>query len=255
MSLGSTEQTAYDLRFRLLDVPVRVHPLFWLVMVFISGQSDNLLTAAIFVACAFVSVLVHEMGHGLASRAFGDEPDGIVLHAMGGYCLVPIERRSLRQRFVVLLMGPMAGFLLLALVLLAARAAYGVDPAGALALIGVGPGDPMHAIGRLPRSIGPRYAFVFLLEINFWWGVLNLVPIWPLDGGRIAEVLFGKIDPRTASYRAHVVSLLTAGAIALLWASWRQYWMAIWFGYFALINYQVLHDRHEAARRGSGGWR
>lgn len=84
--LGSPEITAYDLRFRLLNIPVRVHPLFWLIMLFISGLADiDLKLALVFVACAFFSILVHEFGHGLSARhgrrAHGDCPllDGRLL--------------------------------------------------------------------------------------------------------------------------------------------------------------------------------
>lgn len=254
MLLGSPDNTPYDLRFRLLAIPVRVHPLFWLVMVVISGASDDLLAAAVFVACAFVSVLVHELGHGLSSRAFGGEPDGIVLYAMGGFCVVPVERLRRFQKFVMYMMGPFAGFALLGLVLLLAKVVYGVSPVDAIALIGFGPGSPLEGIRRLPPSPALRMAFFFLIEINVLWGLLNLLPLWPLDGGRMTEVLLEQIDRRSASRRAHVLSLLTAGVIAVVFAMQHQYMMAVWFGYFGFINYQLLHARYEAAKRGDGGW-
>ena len=82
MLLGSSPETQYDLRFRLFGIPIRVHPLFWLVMVLLSGQPDSLLGAGIFVLCALFSVLAHELGHGLTARLLGYPPRGIVLYAM-----------------------------------------------------------------------------------------------------------------------------------------------------------------------------
>jgi Zn-dependent protease len=244
---GSPDQTAYDLRFRLLGIPIRVHPLFWLVMVLIGGHED-LKGAAIFVACAFVSVLVHEMGHGISSRAVGNEPVGIVLYAMGGFCQFMPRSQTAGQRLLVLIMGPGAGFLLMALVLAAGNAAYGILPADAMALVGVGGGNGIGALMRLPHSTIIPSVFFYLLEINFWWGVLNLLPIWPLDGGQIAGVLFGQVNPRHAIRWQHVVSLLTAGLIAVFWASREQYMMALWFGYFALVNYQALQTLQSSHR-------
>jgi Zn-dependent protease len=251
---GSPDHTPYDLRFRLLGIPVRVHPLFWLVMVLIGGQG-SLKGAAIFAACAFVSVLVHEFGHGLSSRAVGNEPVGIVLYAMGGFCQFMPRSQTAGQRLFVLLMGPGAGFLLMALVLAVGNLMYGVLPADAMALVGVGGGSGQGVGMRLPHSPEIRFAFICLLEINFWWGVLNLLPIWPLDGGQIAGVVLGQVNPRHGTRWTHVVSLLTAGLIALFWVSREQYMVAIWFGYFGFINYQVLQSLHHASRfSGDSEW-
>jgi membrane-associated protease RseP (regulator of RpoE activity) len=267
MLLGSPENTPYDLRFRLLGIPVRVHPLFWLVMVLLCGQTNNLLAVAVFVGCAFVSVLVHEMGHGLSSRAVGSEPMGIVLYAMGGFCQLDPRRQTPGQRLFVLLMGPGAGFILMGMVILAVKISYGIHPADAFALVtprgddplsfvirrvvavlGLGGGDEDAALALLPRVPVVRYGFLFLLEINFLWGILNLLPIWPLDGGQATGVVLGVANPRQGSRWAHVVSLLTAGGIAVWWVMRKELMLAVWFGYFALINYQILQTLHTAYR-------
>jgi stage IV sporulation protein FB len=275
MFLVSPEQTPYDLRFRLLGIPVRVHPLFWLVMLLISGCSDNLKLGLVFVACGFVSVLVHEFGHGLAHRATGGRSPGIVLYAMGGFCMMDSRPQRPGERLFVLLMGPGAGLLLLAVVLAAARIMYGIHPADALALfsdgsgpiavgirhvlelIGLGGGDFAIAYFKLPPSLPIRAGFEFLLYINLLWGILNLLPIWPLDGGQSTEVILEQVDPRHARRWTHVVSLLTAGGIALYWATRNQYMLALWFGYFAFMNYQSLQALHYSSfsSRADDSWR
>lgn len=255
--LGSPNETAYDLRFRMLQIPVRVHPLFWVIMLILSGQIDqkNAAGAVIFVACAFVSVLVHELGHGLSSRASGSEPLGIVLYAMGGYCQVQIDRLRAWQKVLVLLAGPGAGFLLLALTLAFFHARYGVEPVGILtASLGIGrPGvGTVLALGRLDPRVFET--FIYLVEINLWWGLLNLLPIWPLDGGRVAEVLLGQVNGRHGTRWAHVVSLLAAAGIALYWFSLGQTWMGIWFAYFGLVNYQMLQAHYNAFHANQDRW-
>lgn len=58
-------ETPYDLRFQLLGMPVRVHPLFWLVAAMLGWRNENIPLVLIWVGCVFVSILVHEYGHGL----------------------------------------------------------------------------------------------------------------------------------------------------------------------------------------------
>lgn len=248
--LGSAEATPYDLRFQLLSIPVRVHPLFWLVMLFLSGQLSrrdfDLSEATAFVVCGFISILVHEFGHGLAGRMLGDEPSEVVLYAMGGYCAFHQYRLRRWPKILVLICGPGAGFLLMALVLAGAAITYGIAPMDAMALIGVGNHDPVAAIIKLPPSALAQHAFLYVLEINFWWGVFNLLPIWPLDGGRITGELLETFNRRDGARWGHVISLLTAGCIAIWLLSVHEFMMALWLGYFGYINYQMLQAMHDS---------
>ena len=63
--------TRFDLCFTLFRVPVRVHPLFWLIAALFGGITGDLRTLIIWVASVFLSVLVHKMGHAPAMRRFG----------------------------------------------------------------------------------------------------------------------------------------------------------------------------------------
>src|SRR5438067_1873655 len=82
---GTVAPTPYDLRFSIFGIPVRVHPLFWVVtLLFASqGQHDPKLML-IGVVCFFASILVHELGHALTAQYFGWPPH-IVLYSCGGY--------------------------------------------------------------------------------------------------------------------------------------------------------------------------
>lgn len=75
--------TRYDLRFTLVGVPTRVHPLFRILAVFFGGFAPDPVRLLIWVAGVFVSILIHELGHALAMRRCG-QPSQIVLHLMGG---------------------------------------------------------------------------------------------------------------------------------------------------------------------------
>ena len=220
--LGSPDETAYDLRFRcpghsgpgpsavLAGDGIHQRP---------DGKTCS--AVAIFIACAFISILVHELGHGLTSRAMGERANRDRALRDGGLLLVRASAaESPWQRLFVLLLGPGAGFVLLGLVLAVANIGYGVSPIDAMAMVDVGNGDAMRAADQstLPAH-DPGMADLLLMQINFWWGVLNLLPIWPLDGGQITGVILA-CSTRAGDARAtHIISLLTAGIMAVWCAS------------------------------------
>ena len=75
--------TQGDLHFKLLGMPIRIHPLFWLIAVILGANSGGATEVLIWVAAVLVSILIHELGHALVIRAFGFHP-WIVLYGIGG---------------------------------------------------------------------------------------------------------------------------------------------------------------------------
>jgi Zn-dependent protease len=227
--LGIPAETPYDLRFRLLGIPVRVHPFFWLIMAAI-GFTDDARATLIFVLCGFISILFHEFGHGMMSRVFGQRPS-IVLYGMGGLCYYGNpERESPGRRFLVLICGPLAGFML-------AGVAYAAIELGGSRL-----------------SPTASYGLSVLVIINLYWSALNLLPIWPLDGGQMSEVVLTRIHAGNGKRWAHIISLVLAGVLAILvYQYYHSIFMAFWFGYFAFTNYQVLQMLNYHARYGGYG--
>ncbi|HYH69138.1 MAG TPA: site-2 protease family protein, partial [Urbifossiella sp.] len=138
MLFAEPERTAYDLNFRLFRFPVRVHPWFWLVtLIFGSNRfhPDHPGFILAWIAVVFVSILVHELGHALAFRAFG-VGSHVVLHSFGGLAVPWDNLRGRGQRIVVALAGPAAGFLLAAAVWASNASAGWVRPeAGLLAIV------------------------------------------------------------------------------------------------------------------------
>ena len=68
--LGMPATTQFDLNFRLLGIPVRINPFFWVLAALLGWESHDRFGVLVWIACVFVSILVHEFGHGLTSRAF-----------------------------------------------------------------------------------------------------------------------------------------------------------------------------------------
>ena len=75
-----------------------------------------------------------------------------------------------------------------------------------------------------------------MIWINLLWGLVNLLPIYPLDGGQATQVVLSQVDRRHGVRRAHIVSLVTAGVLAVLAASASRhdYFLAIFFGILAV---------------------
>jgi stage IV sporulation protein FB len=256
--VGAAE-TPYDLRFRLLEIPVRVHPLFWIVMAVLGWEEHNLPMVVVWVACGFVSILVHEYGHGLMSKIFGSSPS-IVLWGMGGLCYSQGERQSLGQRLAVVLSGPAAGLGLYMLVMVATSASFGVTASEHVSLseavLRITPNrEILHsAVQRFPGG-DEGFTFQtywFLIQINLLWSLFNLLPIWPLDGGQAAQILLSFYDRARGPRWGHIISLLFAGGLAIMALSQGSdnLFRALFLGYFAMINFQMLQSLHQAHSMG-----
>ncbi len=229
--LAMPAPTPYDLRFRLFAIPVRVHPLFWLVSALMGYDPHDPGGTALWVACVFVSILIHEFGHGLMSRAFGQRPE-IALYGMGGLCSSDRERTPL-QSLAVLICGPGAGFVFYGLLLLVAPSILRLWPPNGSALS-----------GRIEETLSN------LEFINLSWGLLNLLPIYPMDGGQIAGVLLTQANRRGGMRWTHILSMVVGGAAALIMYKLGRQYAAFLFAYFVFLNVQALQALNQQSRYG-----
>jgi stage IV sporulation protein FB len=244
--LGIPERTRYDLTFPLLGFPIRIHPLFWLVTVVLGWDAGGAFDLdpnqgrVLWVLCVLVSILVHELGHGVAARGFGARP-AILLHGMGGLCVYDPSEQTAAQRFIVLICGPGAGFVLAAAVLVIARSAYGMTPTDFLTLLGWWRGGRTPGLERFLDANAQRAFLVWsLFFINLLWGLLNLLPIYPLDGGQMTGVVLSAVKPGEGARWTHMISIGVAGLVALYAAMNRNWFNALFFAYFAGFNMQAL---------------
>ncbi len=223
--LAMPNRTPYDLNFRVLGIPVQVHPMFWLVTAILGYEGRPPASLLVWVACVFVSILVHELGHGLMGRAFGGSP-WIALYGMGGLCSSE-GQGTLGRRLAVILAGPGAGFLLFGLVYLA----------GSPLLARVVPAGPIEGHGPGLLLIE---AYGDLLLINLVWNILNLLPIWPMDGGQALGAILQRLMPWRGQYWTHVVGLVLATLIVLLLLRIDMGYNTFLFAYFAFANFQGM---------------
>lgn len=239
-----------DLHFRFWGIPVRIHPFFWLVTLFMGMQGDAVPAAVLsWIIAVVISILVHELGHAITQRYYGGRPR-IVLYGLGGLAICEDCDRSTFSQILISLAGPCAGFLFaLTLVLLIRSMGHGVgllvgewtkissgaiaDPAE-LRLLGV------TLLWERFTSPPVNEMLLNLLWINLLWGAVNLLPIYPLDGGRISREVCQSGSPRQGIILSLRISMAAAIMMILVGFSWQSWFTAIFFGYLAYSNYQTL---------------
>ncbi|MEN6449151.1 MAG: site-2 protease family protein [Thermoguttaceae bacterium] len=224
----------------LLGVPVRIHPFFWLVTLFLGWQVGGAASLLIWMLAVLICILVHEFGHALAMEAYGFRP-WIVLYGLGGLtCRDPRDgfRRGRSEslgEILIDLAGPAAGFLLAAMVALAIMAAgHGND---------LGFRDPLRLVPYVDRLPNLRLAEFCngVFQVCVLWGLVNLLPVYPLDGGQVAREVLLWISPRDGIRQSLWLSVFTASAFAAFaLVRWQDWYVAIFFGYLAYSSYQTL---------------
>jgi len=240
--------TRYDLQFSIAGIPVRVHPLFWLVALLL-GSTGDLLMLPIWVIVLFISILIHELGHAFAFRRYGQRSQ-IVLHFAGGLTIPePVAwgsgwanvALSRGQEIFIALAGPFAGFLFAVLIILIVTVS-----GGSVATIWLFGFIPLPLSAVIPfggRVVGGL--ITLLLWVNVFWGLINLMPVQPLDGGNVARNVFIIYDPFDGMRKALWLSVITAGLLALVGLIvLRSIYMAFLFGFLAYQSYQSIQGRY-----------
>jgi stage IV sporulation protein FB len=240
--LGGEQPTPFDVRFRLGPIPVRISPWFWLINGLLGS---TLLTDArfgpkfllIWVAVVSFSILIHELGHALAYRMFGSTT-ALLLYGFGGLAFGS-DLGSPVKRMVVALSGPFAQFLIAGVV------------------FGSG-----YLMEWQAANLYALMTYRFLLWVNIFWALFNLLPILPLDGGNVCRELLTLFRARNPEAGAAAISVAVAGGLAItaiaMYLNIRlpflekltEYFqpgpfMTFWLVLFAIENYQ----RYQLATR------
>jgi stage IV sporulation protein FB len=258
--LAEPQRTQYDLHFQLLGIPVRVSPFFWVAALVLGWNLTGAdgLRVLLWIAAVFLSILVHEFGHALAFRRFGIS-SYVVLYHFGGLAVPQSSHSSFgfgrslnsKQQIFVSAAGPAAQLALAAVVVILVRVAGHAVP---------------FPISMLPTAIQPIaqnllvgnstqipnapmfYLVLSILLPSVFWALLNLLPVYPLDGGQIARELFLLFNVRDGIRNSLILSIVTGAAVAVYSFSQQDVFLAIMFGLLAFSSYQVLQ-----AYSGRGG--
>jgi stage IV sporulation protein FB len=213
--------------FVILGIPVYVE--LWhvltLLMVFQGSFQTDLgwMFGVGMLLAGSLSVFLHEMGHALTSRSFGLRPT-IVLAGFGGFTQNTDPPRRPRDEFLLIAAGPSVNFAIAAVL-------------WALSTIFLDDGNVFLA--RLALQV--RY-------VNIFWGIYNLLPIMPMDGGQLMRVVLRKVMKKglSADRWTYRIGLGLAGAFTLYAISPpTNIWMALILGMAAFQNYRMLQGVNE----------
>ena len=207
-------RVASGLNFPIFRLSVTIEASFFVIVALLGFGLGTLAFIVSWVVVVLVSVLLHELGHAVAFRIFGQRPR-IVLQGFGGLTSGsgPLtEARSI----VVSLAGPLTGLLVLGV------------PALVLA----------DDVGNSMRDIVLRE----LVFVNIAWSVVNLLPVLPLDGGQVTASVLRRLRGESGQLLAYKVSIAVAGAAAI-YAYQQQYVFGALFAlFFIALNYGSLRE-------------
>lgn len=216
---------------RLFGIPLRVHVSWLIVFGLISwslaagyfpAQMPDLpvwsywLKAVVAAAMFFFSIILHELGHSLVARHHGIGIASITLFVFGGVSQMKEEPREARQELQIAIVGPIISLVLAALfAVLSALASQGEDA------------TPLGVI------------LTYLAAVNLLVAVFNMVPAFPLDGGRVLRAILwirsGDLMRATSraarTGRLLALAVIAYGVIRLLGGDFFGLWLMLigWF--------------------------
>jgi Zn-dependent protease len=227
---------------RVAGIPVRVDASWFLVFALISwslaagyfphvlpGLSPGgaWLQGIAASALLFVSVLVHELAHALVARHHGVRVNGIRLHVFGGVSELQTEPPSPRAEFRIAAVGPLASF---------ATAAV------------------FYGLGRTVADVPWAIALTgYLAAVNLVLGLFNLVPGFPLDGGRLLRAMLwwwsgGQAWATRWASRVGAAFALALVGLGIVRAIGGEAVGGVWFVLLGLFLYQAARASAELAR-------
>jgi membrane-associated protease RseP (regulator of RpoE activity) len=208
------------IRFTFFGMPVEIQPWFWVIMALlgtnfgssVSGGNEALMIA-LFVIAGALSIFVHELGHALTGKMFKARPF-IVLHGFGGYAAFPGSHFTRMQSFLVTAAGPAVQIVL-----------------GVLAFAA------LFVLKDLSESF--QYFIGFLFSVSIFWALLNLIPVYPLDGGQMMAAMLGP-QRRKLCLQISIGVAITTSILMFKFSPFL--FMPIFMLYFAYQNYQELKE-------------
>ena len=220
--------------FSLANVPVFVGPFYLLLLVMLASSSQSIAAGLMWALIVTVSLLVHEFGHALAAKRLGLNPR-IMIHGLGG-TTYHSHAPNAKQEAWITFAGPLAGFLL-------GAAVYAYDLSGVT----------LSSKPEIEQRVVAQ-----LLYVNIFWTCINLLPIYPMDGGQLFRIgLQRLLRPLTAERITFGVGLALSAVWMFFAFRWRGFGLLFFLGaWTAISNVQgfrqggpPVHRVNHAAKR------
>ncbi len=253
--LGEPPRTQFDFGFSVFGFRVRVCAFFWLAAILL-GQGAASLGAKfllLWIAAMFLSILIHELGHAFAFRHFGISSH-IVLYHFGGLAIpdsmgspwnVNTRARDPRSDLLISAAGPAAQILgAMALIVIFNAGGFSVPVFGFVQNI-------LPAQNGRPLPSEELHLFLaFFINVSIFWALLNLLPVYPLDGGQIARNVLKMFVGSVQAIPYSLMLSVGAAAFVALWSFTQgDSFIGIMFALLGYSSYQQLN-----MYRGPGSW-
>jgi Zn-dependent protease/CBS domain-containing protein len=199
---------------KLFGIPIRVHLTFLLLLFFIGisgskqGGSEGAILGMIVIIFIFICVILHEVGHSLVAIHYGIKVNDIILLPIGGVSRMEEIPEDPKQEITISVVGPLVSFGLAILFFVLSEVTH-------------------QGIGFKQINIYSRNVVASLFWINLVLGVFNLIPAFPMDGGR---VLRGILAIRMESLKATKIAVGIGQGFAILlffFGIFFNWWMAL----------------------------
>ena len=168
---------------RLFGSEVRVHVTFFLLLAWIAiahyqqGGTQAAIQGVAFILALFACVIAHEFGHALAARRYGIRTPDITLLPIGGVARLERMPENPRQEIIVALAGPAVNVVIAAVLILILRSSFNLQ--------------------ALEQLDNPSLSFLMrLASVNIFLVIFNLIPAFPMDGGRVFRAVLAIWYPR-----------------------------------------------------------
>ena len=228
--------------FKVFGIQLAVHASFFLLLAYFGyeGWRDagmvGLIWSVALILLFFICVVLHELGHSLTARRFGVRVPRILLLPIGGMAEFDRIPRRPSEELLITAAGPLVNFVLAALLL---------------------PLTWSDLTSAETVSLYSLRGLVAQLSIaNLYMGVFNLIPVFPMDGGRILRALLAKRLPYLRATRVAVnVARVLAPLLAIAALYFNNVFLCVLFVfiYFAgNAEYQLLLRREREAEYWAG---
>jgi len=197
--------------FKAFGIPVRAHWSFWLVVFVLATEfqnylQDGLAVSLLLTVCFYGCLLLHELGHSLTARRYGINTREIKMTMLGGMAMFERSPRVPRQELLITAAGPLVNFVIAGLLFAGQCLAFGL-PFGLSADL---------PFGLSFESWTSKFCWL-LMFLNLLLGIFNLLPGFPMDGGRILRALLAlKLPYLKATHIAVRVGQLVGASFILL---------------------------------------
>lgn len=220
---------------RYFGIPVKIHWTFLLIILYVVSSSfmegtqwSDIIIEVVFLLTMFFCVVLHEFGHALTAKRYGVETEDIVLLPIGGVARLRNMPEKPKQELIIAIMGPMVNVIIAIIIFCG------------LLLFNKNSIQEADSITRLSWQT----FFPLLMISNIFLLIFNMIPAFPMDGGRVLRSLlamkFGRLNAtKWASRLGQFICIIFIG-IGIYYQQWNAVLIGVFIFFGAMQEYQAV---------------